>query len=177
MNHSESDQNIFLKLNSWEILLYYKTTDQQNLKYLFFLLWPNSWRGFKSYSEAVWQQQLIWNLGENCLKIHTAVITLYFKRAIIVWLCVCVCVSKCMCHAALGHRLAECVKSKAKHWVATATSQGWGHGESKQRKNWVAQVGLNICDYNSLYCKRETKGGGQGQKNDTGKITLNTFLQ
>lgn len=29
-----------------------------------------------------------------------------------------------MCHAALGHGLAECVESKAKHWVATATSQG-----------------------------------------------------
>ena len=45
------------------------------------------------------------------------------------------------------------------------------HGEIKQRKNWVAQVGLNICDYNSLYRERETKGGNK-EKNNTGKLTL-----
>lgn len=36
-------------------------------------------------------------------------------------------VCMCVCHTALGHRLAECVESKAKHWVAMATSQSQGN--------------------------------------------------
>lgn len=42
-------------------------------------------------------------------------------------------VSKCMCHGALGHGLVECVESKGKHWVATAT------GEEKQIGGWVGR--------------------------------------
>lgn len=38
-----------------------------------------------------------------------------------------------MCHGALGHGLVECVESKGKHWVATAT------GEEKEIGGWVGR--------------------------------------
>lgn len=46
-----------------------------------------------------------------------------------------------MCHAALGHGLAECVESKAKHRVATATSQGQGNRWGCYHMRWEQAKG------------------------------------